>query len=146
MTFVEEFEEYIPSDTLAGQQIQDRIIKVLESVKFPARGVFGVRLALEEALVNAIKHGNGMDPQKNVRVKCQVSYEHVRVEIEDEGKGFCLENVPDPTVDENLEKPCGRGIMLMKAFLDIVEYNSAGTRVLLEKRRNDDSNAAEGDD
>jgi len=63
----------------------------------------------------------------------------VRVVIEDEGAGFCLQDVPDPTDDENLEKPCGRGIMLMRAFLSVVEYNERGNQVILEKHRNDDS-------
>jgi len=133
MAFVEDFEEWIPSDTDAGQEIQERIIDVLEGLNYPPRGVFGMKLALEEALVNAIKHGNGMDPDKRVRVKCQIDVVKVRVEIEDEGEGFRPEDVPDPTEEANLEKPCGRGIMLMKEFLDVVEYNSRGNRVILEK-------------
>jgi serine/threonine-protein kinase RsbW len=97
-----------------------------------------VRLALEEALVNAIKHGNGLDPNKQVHVVCQISAEKVRIVIEDEGIGFRPDDVPDPTEDENLEKPCGRGIMLMRAFLSTVEYNERGNRVVLEKNKNDD--------
>ncbi len=62
----------------------------------------------------------------------------MRIIIEDEGNGFRPEDVPDPTEDENLEKPCGRGIMLMRAFLSVVEYNERGNRVVLEKNRNDD--------
>jgi serine/threonine-protein kinase RsbW len=132
---VEEFEVTIPSDTLAGQAIQERIITLLEKLRYSERDVFGVRLALEEALVNAIKHGNGMDPQKRVRVKCRADSQKVRVEIEDEGEGFVPDQVPDPTEDENLEKPCGRGIMLMRAFLSKVEYNELGNQVVLEKDR-----------
>lgn len=132
---VEEFEVTIPSDTVAGQAIQERIITLLEKLHFPERDVFGVRLALEEALVNAIKHGNGMDPAKRVRIYCRIDAHRVLVEIEDEGAGFVLDLVPDPTEDENLEKPCGRGIMLMRAFLTKVEYNEAGNRVVLEKVR-----------
>jgi serine/threonine-protein kinase RsbW len=137
MAWIEEFNVRIPSSTAEGQKIQERIIKRLEDIGFPARGVFGVRLALEEALVNAIKHGNGLDPNKHVGVACQISQEKVRIVIEDEGKGFRLQDVPDPTEDENLEKPCGRGIMLMRAFLSLVEYNELGNRVTLEKHRND---------
>ena len=62
----------------------------------------------------------------------------MRVVIEDQGPGFRLEDVPDPTEDENLEKPGGRGIMLMRAFLSLVEYNERGNRVVLEKHRSDD--------
>src|SRR5712675_162668 len=105
MAWIEEFEVRIPSSTAEGQKVQERIIRTLEAMGFPSRGVFGVRLALEEALVNAIKHGNGLDPSKEVRVGCQISQEKVRIVIEDEGKGFRPEDVPDPTDDENLEKP-----------------------------------------
>ena len=135
MSFVEIFEITIRSRTEEGQAVQERIVKLLEKMDYPPRDVFGVRLALEEALVNAIKHGNGMDPEKSVRVDCRVAREKVRIEIEDEGIGFRPESIPDPTEDENLEKPGGRGIMLMRAFLDFVEYNDIGNRVVLVKQR-----------
>ncbi len=142
MAWIDEFDVRIPSSTTEGQKVQERIIKRLEEIGFPPRGIFGVRLALEEALVNAIKHGNGLDPNKEVFVLCQISQEMVRVVIEDQGAGFRLQDVPDPTDDENLEKPGGRGIMLMRAFLSVVEYNERGNRVVLEKHRNDDSAAS----
>lgn len=132
------FEVSIPSETTAGQEVQERIIAMLESFEFSARDVFGMRLALEEALVNAMKHGNKMASDKSVRVLCNVSSEKVYVEIEDEGEGFVLEQVPDPTEDENLEKPSGRGIMLMQAFLTVVEYNDRGNCVVLEKLREEE--------
>ena len=139
MAAVEEFEVLIPSDTVAGQAIQERIVSLLERLRFSDRDIFGMRLALEEALVNAIKHGNGMDPQKSVRVQCRVDARKVRVVIEDEGTGFVPAAVPDPTEEENLEKPCGRGIMLMRAFLTLVEYNDVGNCVVLEKVRETDA-------
>ncbi len=131
----EQFEVTIPSDTAAGQAVQERIVNRLEELEFPPRDVFGMRLALEEALVNAIKHGNGMDPEKSVRVTCRIDEAMVRVEIEDEGPGFDVSDVPDPTAEENLERPCGRGIMLMRAFMTRVEYNSKGNCLTLEKSR-----------
>jgi serine/threonine-protein kinase RsbW len=131
----EQFDVVIPSDTALGQEIQERIVSRLEQLEFPPRDVFGVRLALEEALVNAIKHGNGMDPSKSVRIQWRIDANSVCVEIEDEGPGFTPEDVPDPTAEENLERPCGRGIMLMKSFMSRVEFSGRGNRVLLEKRR-----------
>jgi serine/threonine-protein kinase RsbW len=131
----EHFEVVIPSDTAKGQEVQERIVGRLEELEFPPRDVFGVRLALEEALVNAIKHGNGMDPDKNVKIMWRIDPVSVGVEIEDEGPGFIPAEVPDPTAEENLERPCGRGIMLMKSFMSRVEYNERGNRVILEKRR-----------
>jgi serine/threonine-protein kinase RsbW len=140
MAILEQFEVTIPSETTAGQAVQERIVARLEQLEFPARDVFGVRLSLEEALVNAIKHGNGMDPDKSVRVACRIDHDLVRIEIEDEGPGFTPEEVPDPTAEENLERPCGRGIMLMKAFLTKVEYVPPGNLVILEKQREVDGN------
>ena len=132
---IQEWEEVIPSDTAAGQSVQERIIQLLESLSYDERDVFGVRLAIEEALVNAIKHGNRMDPTKTVRITCQVAKHKVRIEIEDQGEGFQPEEVPDPTADENLERPCGRGIMLMRAFMSSIAYNASGNCVILEKHR-----------
>ncbi|RMG37460.1 MAG: ATP-binding protein [Planctomycetota bacterium] len=125
----------IPSDTAAGRQVQEQIISLLESEGFSARDVFGVRLALEEALVNAIKHGNQMREDKSVTVEWIVTTDDVTISIEDEGPGFRPEEVPDPTAEENLEKPGGRGIMLMRSFMTSVEYNERGNRVTLVKRK-----------
>src|SRR5262249_7826803 len=125
----------MPSDTSAGQAVQERIVSRLEQLAYSSREVFGVRLALEEALVNAIKHGNRMDPQKSGRVECSSSSDFLRVKIEDEGPGFRREEVPAPTEEENLERPCGRGIMLMRAFMSLVEYQGRGNVLILEKRR-----------
>lgn len=141
MAPTDQFEVKIPSDTEAGHALQERILKALEVLEYPPRDVFSVRLALEEALVNAIKHGNGMDPTKQVRVACEVTYDQVRIEIEDEGTGFNPGDVADPTEDENLDCPGGRGIMLMRAFMNVIEYNPTGNRVTLVKVRglsNDD--------
>lgn len=130
-----EFDVTIPSDTSRGHEVQERILNQLENVGFPDRDLFGIKLALEEGIVNAIKHGNGMDPSKNVFVKCEYDGQMVRVIIEDEGPGFDPTDVPDPTDDDNLEKPSGRGLMLMRAFMTRIEYNDRGNRVILEKTR-----------
>ena len=135
MSFIEEFQVTIKNDTVAGQAVQERIVKILEDLGYPPRDVFGVRLALEEALVNAIKHGNGMDPDKTVRIDCRINLQTVRIEIEDEGDGFEPDLVPDPTDPDNLEKPCGRGLMLMRSFMSRIEFNDVGNRVTLEKFR-----------
>ncbi|MEW4526195.1 MAG: ATP-binding protein [Maioricimonas sp. JB045] len=139
MSEPERFDVTIPSETAAGQAIQERIIGLLESRSYPDRDVFGVRLALEEAIVNAIKHGNGFDPDKSVQISCEVDDERVLVIIEDQGEGFDPEDVPDPTAEENLERPSGRGIMLMRAFMTSVEYSPGGNRVRLMKVRGNGS-------
>lgn len=131
----DDFTVSIASETSLGREVQERIISVLENREFPDRDVFGVRLALEEALVNAIKHGNGMDPDKQVQIDCRFDDDGVRIVIEDEGPGFDVTSVPDPTSEENLDKPGGRGIMLMRSFMSHIEYNESGNRLVLEKRR-----------
>ena len=99
------------------------------------RDLFSVRLALEEALANAIKHGNQMDPNKSVHISCHIDEHRIRLVVEDEGQGFQLNDVPDPTTEENLDKPSGRGIMLIRSFMSLVEYNETGNRLILEKNR-----------
>ena len=131
----ERFSITIPSDTAAGMEVQERILKRLELLGFEDRDLFGMRLALEEGLVNAIKHGNKLDPAKVVRVECETAPERVLVVIQDQGDGFEPEAVPDPTADENLEKPCGRGIMLMRNFMTDVHYEDGGKRLVLLKER-----------
>lgn len=135
MSNPQEFDVIFPSDTSQGRAVQERIVGMMEEHGFAPRDVFGVRLALEEALVNAIKHGNKMDPTKNVRVRWRLDNEYIRVSVEDEGPGFDVSQVPDPTDDENIDKPGGRGIMLMRAFMSVVEYNETGNRLTIEKRK-----------
>ncbi|MBX3437359.1 MAG: ATP-binding protein [Planctomycetaceae bacterium] len=135
MPHTHEFEEVIPSDTAAAQRVQERVIRALEEFQYSSRDIFCMRLAIEEAVTNAIKHGNRRDVSKKVFVRCLVDAERVHLVVEDEGPGFVLENVPDPTADENLDKPSGRGIKLMQSFLTAVEYNDQGNQVTLVKRR-----------
>jgi len=128
-------DESIPSQRGAGQQIVATLLEQLQTQEWSERDVFGIHLALEEALVNAIIHGNGLDAEKKVQVKCHIGPESLRVEIRDQGAGFQAEEVPDPTDCENLERPCGRGIMLMRSFMTKVEYNESGNCVSMEKQR-----------
>ena len=131
----EKFALTIPSDTAAGMQAQNRILKTLERLGYTDRDLFGMRLALEEALVNAIKHGNKLSDDKVVRVRCELGDERARVVIRDEGEGFDPGGVPDPTADENLDRPCGRGIMLMRSFMTEISYADRGREVTLVKER-----------
>ncbi|MBL9091190.1 MAG: ATP-binding protein [Planctomycetaceae bacterium] len=130
-----QLEESFPSRTAEGKRILESVLARLESENWFPHDIFGVHLALEEALVNAVKHGNRMDETKFVHVVCRLSPEKLYVQIRDEGPGFKLEEVPDCTDDENLEKCSGRGIMLMRNFMTLVEYNDSGNMVTMEKSR-----------
>jgi len=102
---------------------------------YPQRDCLGVGLAVEEAVVNGLRHGNREDPAKQVRVRYRVSPGAVLAEVEDEGRGFDPELVPDPTLPENLDRPSGRGLFLMRHYLDRVCFCGRGNRVVLYKRR-----------
>jgi serine/threonine-protein kinase RsbW len=96
-----------------------------------------IRLALEEAITNAVVHGHGEypeRPQRTVRVGYAVGASRLVLTVEDGGEGFDHRNVPDPTADENLLNINGRGIFLMRAIMDEVIYNDRGNRVSLVKR------------
>ncbi|WP_145050491.1 ATP-binding protein [Lignipirellula cremea] len=123
----------IPSEAEAAKQVIDEVLAELHSYAWSEQDVFAVHLAIEEAVVNAIKHGNDNNAEKRVRIDYRVSASELHIEIEDEGPGFRPEDVPDPTADENLEKPCGRGLMLMRSFMNTVDFNRLGNRVRLEK-------------
>ena len=100
------------------------------------RDVFAMRLSLEEGITNAIRHGNKFASDKNVIIRCDISTEKMRVVIVDEGEGFDPEDVPDPTLEEFIERPCGRGLMLMRAYLNLCEYSDGGRCLTMERERN----------
>ncbi len=128
-------DQWIASEHSEGRRVQEEVLEQLERHTWTEHEVFGVRLAMEEALVNAIKHGNRLDATKRVRVACKLSPERFWIEITDEGPGFKPEDVPDPTDPDRLECTSGRGLMLMRSFMTLVEYNEAGNRVTMEKAR-----------
>src|SRR5262249_27203083 len=96
----------ISSDLAEARRIQEEIASALQANSYSEHDIFSIRLALEEALVNAIKHGNQMDPDKRVFVTYCVTPTRFEIKITDEGAGFNPEDVPDPTAPENLERPC----------------------------------------
>ena len=132
-------DEVIPRYPDIGRRFVERLLQRLEADNWQSEDIFGVNLAVEEAMVNAIKHGNKCDPEKKVHVLIQLNDRLVRIQITDEGEGFCPESVPDPTCEERLEIPGGRGLMLMRHCMSTVLYNERGNRVLLEKRRGENS-------
>lgn len=129
----------IPSDFIAGRDIQRRIIERVEGFDYDKGSCFAIKLALEEALINAIKHGNKLDPNKQVHIEATVTPEQTEIIIEDEGPGFERTCVPDPTADENLDKCSGRGILLMEAYMDHVEFSKGGRRVRMVKKNRSDA-------
>ena len=102
---------------------------------FDEDDVFGIHLALEEAFVNAVKHGNNADEHKSVSVEYVITPAKVDISISDEGSGFTPQAVPDPRAEENLYKSGGRGLLLMRSHMDVVEHNDKGNCVHMIKYR-----------
>jgi serine/threonine-protein kinase RsbW len=123
----------IPSDPHEAKRIGDAILEHLTLAGFGQRAIFATKLALEEALTNGIKHGNRSDPAKRLHVRYTICPDRVIITIADEGPGFDPSHVPDPTTDEHLEMPTGRGIMLMRHYMSGVEYNDVGNQVKLTR-------------
>jgi serine/threonine-protein kinase RsbW len=133
----------IDSDLTQGREVQRQILDKIESAGYSGGSFFAVNLALEEALVNAIKHGNRLDPNKKVRIEARINPKKVEILIEDEGPGFDRSSVPDPTVAENLEKCSGRGILLIEAYMTRVSWDRGGRRLRMVKVNQTDNPAHE---
>jgi serine/threonine-protein kinase RsbW len=128
-------EKILPTNLAGIRESERDLLARLAAVGYDEDHRFAVRLAFEEAMVNAMKHGNKMDPSRSVTLSYRVSPERVEIRVADEGPGFDPGGVPDPTADENLNKPCGRGIMLMRCYMDEVAYSSSGKEVRMVKYR-----------
>ena len=131
-------EEYCRVSVRAAAEIgrvADAVVAAMDAAGYPDRDRFAVRLALEEAVANAVKHGHQGDPAKRVRVCYQVRPDRVLVEVEDQGAGFDPRRVPDPRDPENLDKPSGRGLLLMRSYTTWLRFNARGNRVTLCRAR-----------
>lgn len=124
----------IPSIRLAVRDVQKQIMDEIKRHKYGENSIHAIHLALEEGLINAIKHGNKDNAAKTVHVEAKVTDKSTEIVIEDEGEGFARGEVPDPCCKENLLKPSGRGILLMEAYMDKVTYSRGGRRVRMVKK------------
>lgn len=118
------------------QQAIEELIGKLAEHGFDEDSIFAIHLALEEAFLNAIKHGNHGDSAKTIDVQCLVTPEKFDISISDEGYGFDPDGIPDPRCNGNLYKASGRGILLIQSYMDVVEYNARGNCVHMIKYRN----------
>lgn len=113
------------------EHVIQTIAAALASAGFSEKDIFRLHLALEEALVNAHKHGHQGDWSKPITFRYHVNENGVVAEIEDQGLGFDPEQVPDPLAPENLERPSGRGLYLMRTYLSNVCHNEQGNCICL---------------
>lgn len=143
------FKVTILSDFSADfREVQRQILDVAEKNGYQDQCLFAIKIALEEALVNAIKHGNKHDKSKHVTIEAMISPLVAEIMVEDEGPGFHRPDVPDPLAEENLEKPSGRGLLLIESYMSKVSWDHGGRRLRMVKNRGDSTNptCASGED
>lgn len=125
----------VPSALREIEAPKRRILDTVQRQGYQESDIFAIQLALEEALTNAVKHGNCCDPDKTVTIRFRVTPERAVIIVRDEGPGFEPETVPDPTHPDRLPLPNGRGIMLLRAYMDEIEYRDHGRELYMVKRR-----------
>ncbi len=126
----------VPSDVHLVSEAVELVTRHLEAA-FVDRHIirFNLRVALAEAMANAILYGNGEDPEKRVGVRILFGRNVVEMEVTDEGCGYDFRHVPDPTLPANRMRPYGRGLFLIRQLVDEVRFNEAGNSICMVLRR-----------
>lgn len=124
----------LPSSLSAYHEFVQDLLERLQQLGWSREILFGVHMALEESISNAIRHGNKEDDSKKVRVWCELDPKRFWAKVCDEGEGYDPKQVPDCRSDEHLERPGGRGLALIRAYMDLVEHSECGCCLIMEKR------------
>lgn len=119
----------VGSEPSAINEVCKQILLEAEAKNFDQEDTFAVHLALQEAFINAIKHGNKMDHKKEVKIDFSIDSHKIEICLTDEGEGFNPDFVPDPRHGENIYKTEGRGLLLMHSYMDVIEFNDRGNSV-----------------
>ena len=127
--------ESIPSNVDAGHRLIEQLMQALSGLGWEGRDLFHVQMAAEEAMVNAVTHGNQCAADKRVEIEFKVRADTTFMRFSDEGEGFCPSDLPDPRDDEHLQCTNGRGVMLIREMMDEVVYNARGNEVSMIKHR-----------
>ena len=125
----------IDSTSAALEEVRQWLLSQLKGYQYCDDDVFAVHLAFEEAFYNAIKHGNKMDPHKKVQIDCVIGSDQIEISMSDAGCGFDPNAVPVCRTGDNLYKTEGRGILLMRSYMDVVEFNHDGNSVHMVRYR-----------
>lgn len=139
------FSENIASSVENCDAFITKLVDQLDELGWQGRDEFGIRMAMEEAIMNAIEHGNQNDPNKKVAIFVRLTPLQFLAKVTDEGEGFDPLKVPDPTLEENLSQPSGRGVMLIKQYVDVARYNAIGNKVELSKTNTSTQSNLNGD-
>jgi len=135
----EHIEFELPSGISLMHVVLEYLLKRVEKLGVIKSEQSNLFVALDEAFVNAVKHGNKYDVAKHVRISAEVSKKEARFTIEDEGEGFDVNNIPDPLDPENLFKTSGRGVLFIYNIMDEVKYNERGNRLTMVKKPETDT-------
>jgi serine/threonine-protein kinase RsbW len=130
----EHIEFEVPSAISLMHIVLEYLMKRVEKLGVVKAEQSNLFVALDEAFVNAVKHGNKFDTKKLVRIIAEVSKQEARFTIEDEGEGFDVNSIPDPLDPSNLFKTSGRGVLFIYNIMDEVKYNERGNRLTMIKR------------
>lgn len=132
-----EIRQFLPSEVATVSPFVDQVMRLISRFRVTDGSEVDIEVALREALLNAIKHGNREDPYKRVCVTTRCSADgEVLITVQDEGQGFDPRTVPDPTAPENRLFTHGRGIYLMKTLMDEVCFECRGAVVQMRKKSN----------
>ena len=124
----------LANDMCVVEEFCQKLVADASKQGFCRDDTFGIHMALEEAMINAVKHGNAGDPNKKLTVEYLVTQEIFDATITDQGTGFVPDEVPDPRDEENLHKMLGRVIFLISDYMDFFDYNVTGNKIHISKR------------
>ena len=130
-------EHTFPSDMGTAHCLIGEVMEIVRAEQWDEKDLFALELVLEEALTNAVKHGNDSDPSKVVRFDCKLNKSKVYVRVGDEGAGFDPRALPDPRDHDNQLAVSGRGVLLMTHFATQVAWNERGNVVEFVKDRSE---------
>lgn len=114
------------------------ILDQLAKYSFGQEDIFAVHLALEEAFSNAVEHGNKGDPEKTVQIDYSIDEKQVEIRLTDQGNGFDPKGIPDPRLAENIGEARGRGLLLIRAYMDQVQFTPKGNSIRMVRFRHPD--------
>jgi serine/threonine-protein kinase RsbW len=136
------FELTIPSRLEEMQAVHELVGQALQEYKLSDELAHWIELSISESMINAIQHGNKADPAKQATLKISSNGNAIEIIVEDQGRGFKLDKVADPTDNANLLKPSGRGILIIRSFMDEVdlsEREGGGCRLRMVKKIRSDT-------
>jgi len=131
------FEITIPSRLEELEAVQKLVSEATAAFGLSEDLAYWMELSVSESVINAIRHGNQFDPSKIARLRISSDGEKLEIVVEDQGEGFRLDELADPTQAENLLKPCGRGILIIRSFMDEVDLSTkegGGSRLRMVKK------------